>query len=39
MWDEDPEAPRTFETASGLVLVWSGAKIEGREEIAESQGA
>ena len=25
--------------APGLGLVWSGAKIEGREEIAESQGA
>jgi hypothetical protein len=34
--DEDPEA-RTFEAAPGLWLVWSGAKIEVREEIAENQ--
>jgi hypothetical protein len=39
MWDEDPEAPRTFAAAPGLVLVWSGAKIEVREKIAESPGA
>jgi hypothetical protein len=39
MWDEHPEADRTFAAAPGLGLVWSGAKIEGREEIAESQGA
>lgn len=39
MWDEHPEADRTFAAAPGLVLVWSGAKIEVREKIAESQGA
>jgi hypothetical protein len=37
--DEDAEAPRTFETAPGLWLVWSGAKIELTEEIAERRGA
>jgi hypothetical protein len=36
---EDPDAPRTFEAAPRLWLVWSGAKIEVREKIAESQGA
>jgi hypothetical protein len=39
MWDEYPEADRTFETAPGLWLVWSGAKIEVSEGIGESQGA
>lgn len=39
MWDEDPEADLTFAAAPGLVLVWSGAKIEVTEEIAEGQGA
>ncbi len=39
MWDEHPEADRTFAAAPGLVLVWSGAKIELTDEIAESQGA
>jgi hypothetical protein len=36
--DEDPKAPRTFEAEPGLWLISSGAKIEVREEIAESQG-
>ena len=39
MWDEDPEAEHTFAAAPGLVLVWSGAKIGVREEIAERRGA
>jgi hypothetical protein len=39
MWDEHPEADRAFETAPGLWLVWSGTKIEVKEEIAESPGA
>ena len=39
MWDVDPEADRTFAAAPGLVLVWSGAKIEVTEEIAERRGA
>ena len=37
--DENAEAPRTFKAALGLWLVWSGAKIEVREKIAEGQGA
>jgi hypothetical protein len=28
MWDEHPEADRTFEVAPGLSLVWSDVKIE-----------
>jgi hypothetical protein len=39
MSDEDPELDHTFEAAPGLVLVWSGAKIEMTEEIAERPGA
>lgn len=37
--DEDAEAPRTFEAAPGLSLVWSGAKIELTEGIAKRRGA
>jgi hypothetical protein len=39
VWDEHPEADRTFESAPGLWLVWSGAKIELTEEIAKRRGA
>jgi hypothetical protein len=39
MWEEHPDADHTFEAAPGLWLVWSGAKVELTEEIAESDSA
>jgi hypothetical protein len=39
MCEEDPETDSTFEAAPGLSLVWSSAKGEQKEEIAESQDA